>query len=224
MSIGGQRCEKRDALDSGLKSRKAHNFMNFFKPIGRKIMKKIFLLATTAVFMTTANAWAEDLETSSMPVTFTLKKMSGITDIQPMKGGTITIDPRFVNDYDGTDFMDIVSFEGGIPESNSPTVKVTGNDYGSFKTTDTLVNGDHFYVQAMGSSTWQDCTVNDGSNCHFSSAVELADGLKLKDFYFYLVSEKCFSQSFRQASKAYLQDTGNYDEPKSYSITIGYDH
>ena len=191
-------------------------------------MKKIFLLATTAVFMTTANAWADDLPTSSMPVTFTLKKLSAITDIQPMKGGTITIDPRFVNDYDGTDFMDIVSFGTGMTGLvNTPTVKVTGSANGSFKTTDTLIDGDHFYVQGMGSSTRQDCTVaNDGFSCEFSSAVELADGVKLRSLWFSYSSgeSKWFSYAILQASKAYLQTTGNYDEPKSYSLTIGYDH
>ena len=191
-------------------------------------MKKVFLLATTAVFMTTANAMAAegDLPTSSMPVTFTLKKLSGITDIQSMKGGTITIDPRFVNDYDGTEFMDIVHFDRGMDSlANSPTVKVTGNEMGSFKTTDTLEDGDHFYVQGEGSSARGDCHVDGGEYCEFTE-IELADGLRLANFEFiYNSSEsKWSSWACLKASKAYLQDIGNYDEPKSYSITIGYDH
>ena len=68
-------------------------------------MKKVFLLATTAVFMTTANAWAEDPapaiatdgQSATINVGATIQEAALITKVEDINFGTVVTTRKGVN-------------------------------------------------------------------------------------------------------------------------------
>ena len=180
-------------------------------------MKKIFLLATTAVFMTTANAMAEPLGTSSINVGFTLQQLNGINVEQHINHGTMTIDPRAVNEAeDGWINLDTVS--GSRAEYPNPDIVValSGGQQGIFTTTGTPKT---FFVQGTGDR--QSCTVSHNNDCEFSDGVELGSGVKISYFWLANRNDKWITASTLSVTKAFLQDPDNY-KTHTYTLTLSY--
>ena len=93
-------------------------------------MKKVFLLATTAVFMTTANAWAEDPtpaiatdgQSATINVGATIEPAALITGVTDINFGTIVTTKNKV----GTgSFTDLIGFYGAGPEDEFECFKFT---------------------------------------------------------------------------------------------------
>ena len=95
-------------------------------------MKKVFLLATTAVFMTTANAWAEDPtpaiatdgQSATINVGATIEKAALITGVTDINFGTVYTTKNKVGDGD---FGSLARFTGAGGEDDFQCEKFTDN-------------------------------------------------------------------------------------------------
>ena len=183
-------------------------------------MKKVFLLATTAVFMTTANAWAEDLETSSINVGFTLQQLNGINVEQHINHGTMTIDPRAVNEAeDGWINLDVVSGSQAEHPNTDIVVALSGGQQGIFTTAS---DPKTFFVQGTGDR--QSCTVSNsgnGTKCDFSDAVDLGAEVQFRYINLFKSDGQWMTISALSVTKAFLKDPANY-KTHTYTLTLSY--
>ena len=155
-------------------------------------MKKVFLLATTAVFMTSANAWAASDVTVDQPlgVKAELTPLAALTKVNDLNFGGMVFDPDALGD------SDYVSFGAIYHDSDTPNyTSVVKAHYGTPKrgqytyTGSLNLNGGIFTIggQACTLSSFGYCSVDDialGENAKLFNAVVLCTATPNKECYF----------------------------------------
>ena len=156
-------------------------------------MKKVFLLATTAVFMTTANAWAASDVTVDQPlgVKAELTPLAALTKASDLNFGGMVFDPDALGSEDYVSFGTIWR-DSDTPHYDPTTVKAHygTTSRGKYTYTGSLnLNGGIFTIggQACTLSSFGYCSVDDialGENAKLFNAVVLCTATPNKECYF----------------------------------------
>ena len=190
-------------------------------------MKKVFLLATTAVFMTTANAMAADPVTVSMTalaVQAELTPLAAFTKNKELNFGGIVFNP---SDFSGAGANDYVSFGEILEDSDTPNyTSVVKAHYG------TPSRGKYTYTGSLnfngGTFTIGDqaCTLSGGSigSCGFTT-IALGENARLDYVLVQCTAtpKECYFGGLLKVKKSYLESlesTGKIDQ----SLTITYNY
>ena len=188
-------------------------------------MKKVFLLATTAVFMTTANAWAADPVTVSVPalgVKAELTPLAALIHQADLNFGGIVFDPDALGDADENGYVRFVDVgHNSDTPFYFPVVKAHYGDTsrGQYTYTGSLnLNGGTFTI---GGET----CVLDGGNCETDHPIALGENAELDylDVLCTATPKKCYFSGRLAVKESYLstlESTASLNE----SLTITYNY
>ena len=189
-------------------------------------MKKIFLLATTAVFMTTASAMAASDVTvdEELGVKAELTPLAALTKESDLNFGGLVFDPSNLGTADGNGYVNLVAFDADEEKpsySSSPAVKAHYGtpSRGHYTYTGSLnLNGGMFTIGG------QSCTLN-GVYCD-TDEIALGENAKLS-----WVGVKCTASPNKECyfggelrlKKTYLESLES-TATLSQSLTITYNY
>ena len=187
-------------------------------------MKKVFLLATTAVFMTTANAWADPVTVSvpQLAVQAELTPLAAFTKVKDLNFGGMVFNP---SDFTGAGADEYVVFGGIVLDSDTLEYEsVVKAHYG------TSSRGKYTYTGSLNLNGGtlniggQTCTLDNG-RCD-TGDIALSDNAKLDWVGFYCSAapdKECYFGGALKVKGSYLStltSTASLDE----NLTITYNY
>ena len=187
-------------------------------------MKKVFLLATTAVFMTTANAWADPVTVSvpQLAVQAELTPLAAFTKVKDLNFGGMVFDKTDLGDGDYVSFGDIVIDSDTPYYDASPAVKAHygTTSRGKYTYTGSLnFNGGTFTIGG------QACTLNVNGSCSTVANIAVGDNAKFGHVQVTCTASpnECYFGGPLFVKKSYLEGL-NSTATLSENLTITYNY